>query len=73
VTYAKGTLLEMHNHATEQILYLQSGRYRVTVEGVDYLMGAGDVIVFPSYSLHEIEALEDSAHIATFAPGALPE
>jgi quercetin dioxygenase-like cupin family protein len=73
VRWADGTTAAPHTHATEQILLVQSGTYRITVEGQAHLLRAGDLIVVPSYSLHGIEALEDSEHIAVFAPAALPE
>jgi quercetin dioxygenase-like cupin family protein len=73
VRWADGTTAAPHTHATEQILLVQSGSYRITVEGEAHLLGAGDLIIVPSYALHGIEALEDSAHIAVFAPAALPE
>lgn len=73
VRWADGTTTEPHTHATEQIMYIQSGSYRATVEGEVHILEAGDFIVFPSYSLHGIDALEDSEHIAIFAPAALPQ
>ncbi len=73
VRWADGTTAAPHTHATEQILLVQSGSYQITVEGEAHLLGAGDLIIVPSYALHGIEALEDSAHIAVFAPAALPE
>jgi len=73
VRWADGTTAAPHTHATEQILLVQSGSYRITVEGEAHLLGAGDLIIVPSFALHGIEALEDSAHIAVFAPAALPE
>ena len=73
VRWADGTTAAPHTHATEQILLVQSGSYRITVEDETHLLGAGDLIIVPSYALHGIEALEDSAHIAVFAPAALPE
>ncbi len=73
VRWADGTTAAPHTHATEQILLVQSGSYRITVEGEAHLLGAGDLIIVPSFALHGIEALKDSAHIAVFAPAALPE
>jgi len=73
VRWENGTLAAPHTHATEQIILVQSGRYRITLEDQEYVMEAGDLMVFPSYVLHGIEALEDSAHIAVFSPAAIPE
>ncbi len=72
VRWADGTTAAPHIHATEQILYIQSGRYRVTIEDQVHVLEAGDLIIFPSFLPHGIDALEDSSHIAVFAPAALP-
>ena len=72
VRWVDGTTTAPHTHATEQILLVQSGSYRITVEGKAHVLEAGDLIVVPSFALHGIVALEDSEHIAVFAPAALP-
>lgn len=73
VRWADGTTAAPHTHATEQILLVQSGSYRITVEGKAHVLSAGDLIIIPSFALHGIEALEASEHIAVFAPAALPQ
>ena len=75
VRYTAGTISAPHTHATEQMMFIQSGRYKFTLgeEGETRILEAGDFIVFPSYSLHGVEALEASEHIAIFAPAALPQ
>ena len=71
VRYAAGTIFPAHNHVNEQILLVRSGSYRIAVEGTDHVLDVGDVIVIPSYSVHEVEALVDSSHIEFFAPADL--
>ena len=71
VRYEAGTFFPPHSHVNEQILMVQSGRYRIAVEGKDHVLEVGDVIVIPSYSVHEVEALVDSSHIEFFAPADL--
>ena len=71
VRYAADTLFPAHSHVNEQILMVRSGRYRIAVEGTDHVLEVGDVIVIPSYSVHEVEALVDSSHIEFFAPADL--
>ncbi len=71
VRYAAGTIFPAHSHVNEQILMVRSGRYRIAVEGTDHVLEVGDVIVIPSYSVHEVEALVDSSHIEFFAPADL--
>ena len=71
VRYAAGTLFPSHRHVNEQILMVQSGRYRITVEGEDHFLDPGDVIIIPSYATHEVEALNNSSHIEFFSPADL--
>lgn len=73
VRWENGTHVPSHTHATEQIILVQSGRYRVTLENEVHVLEAGDLMVFPSFAPHGIEALEDSTHIAVFAPASLPD
>ena len=73
VRWERGTHVAPHTHATEQIILVQSGRYRVTLESEEHVLEAGDLMVFPAFAPHGIEALEDSAHIAVFAPASLPD
>jgi quercetin dioxygenase-like cupin family protein len=68
VRWAEGTTREPHTHVNEQILLVQSGSYRITVEGQAHTLRAGELMIVPSYALHGIEALEDSEHIAVYTP-----
>ncbi len=68
VRWAEGTTRAPHTHVNEQILLVQSGSYRITVEGQAHTLRAGELMIVPSYALHGIEALEDSEHIAVYTP-----
>lgn len=70
VRWAAGTSRPPHTHVNEQIMLVQSGSYRVTVEDQAHVLGAGELIIVPSYALHGIEALEDSEHIAVYSPAS---
>ncbi len=70
VRWAEGTSRPPHTHVNEQIMLVQSGSYRITVEGQAHILHAGELIIVPSYALHGIEALEDSEHIAIYSPAA---
>ena len=70
VRWAEGTTRAPHTHVNEQIMLVQSGSYRITVEGQAHTLRAGQLIIVPSYALHGIEALEDSEHIAIYSPAA---
>lgn len=69
--YQKGTTSDLHSHINEQIMLVQAGRYRATIEGREHTLEAGDLIIVPSHALHTFEALEDSEHIEVFAPVTL--
>jgi len=69
--FERGSIAPMHSHVNEQILMVQSGRYRATIEGREHILEEGDVIVVPSHALHGFEALEDSTHIEAFAPSTM--
>lgn len=71
VRYAAGTVFAIHHHVNEQIMIIQSGNYRIEVDGTDHLLSPGDVIIIPAYALHEVEALDNSSHIEFFAPADL--
>ena len=70
VRWAAGTSRAPHTHVNEQIMLVQSGSYRITVEGQAHTLHAGELMIVPSYALHGIEALEDSEHIAVYSPAA---
>lgn len=70
VRWVEGTFRPPHTHVNEQIMLIQSGSYRITVEGEAHTLRAGELIIVPPYALHGIEALEDSEHIAIYSPAA---
>jgi quercetin dioxygenase-like cupin family protein len=57
--YEKGRGADTHAHPEEQILYVLSGRGRVTLGGETYEVGPGDVSFHPSDVPHSLVALED--------------
>ena len=60
VRWADGTTAAPHTHATEQILLVQSGSYRITVEDETHLLGAGDSFSFSSQLQHRYANPSDS-------------
>ena len=58
-----------HNHADEQTMLIHSGRVRARVGNKQYELGAGDVLMVPSYVPHQFVAIEDSTWTEVHGPG----
>ena len=69
VLFDEGAMSPLHNHSEEQILTLLSGRMRVASGEQEYILEPGDVVIFPAYVLHQLEALEESVTIETLGAG----
>ena len=64
----KGAVVPAHKHRSEQITYIQKGALRFTIEGKDYTVRSGEVLVIPSNVIHEAVALEDTEDFDCFSP-----
>ena len=64
----KGAIIPKHQHPNEQITYILSGAVKIHMEGRDYFVRSGEVIIIPSNVLHQFEALEDTIDIDVFSP-----
>ena len=69
VLFDEGAMSPLHNHSEEQIVTLVSGRMRVASGEQEYILEPGDVVIFPAYVLHQLEALEESVTIETLGAG----
>ena len=69
VLFDEGAKSPLHNHSEEQIVTLVSGRMRVASGEQEYILEPGDVVIFPAYVLHQLEALEESVTIETLGAG----
>ena len=69
VLFDEGAMSPLHNHSEEQIVTLVSGRMRVASGVQEYILEPGDVVIFPAYVLHQLEALEESVTIETLGVG----
>ena len=58
----------LHSHPHVQSTYVQSGRYRFTVDGRDFEVGPGDAFVIPSNAEHGCTCLEGGELIDSFTP-----
>lgn len=61
-----------HRHRSDSTGYVISGRVRAWVDGVESVVGAGDVFIHPRGALHRVEALEDSHWIEIKSPALRP-
>ncbi len=58
----------LHSHPHVQSTYVQSGRYRFTMDGRDFEVGPGDAFVIPSGAEHGCTCLEGGELIDSFTP-----
>ena len=66
--FAAGDRGALHSHPHVQSTYVQSGRYRFTMDGRDFEVGPGDAFVIPSNAEHGCECLEGGVLIDSFTP-----
>jgi quercetin dioxygenase-like cupin family protein len=64
----KGWVGALHSHPHEQVVYVVSGRLRVTTPGSDFEISAGDSFVVRGGINHAAAAIEDSLVIDVFTP-----
>ena len=64
----KGAHIPLHHHPNEQITYIVSGAVKVKMQGKEYTVRAGEVLIIPMDVPHEFEALEDTIDIDIFSP-----
>ncbi len=57
-----------HTHPHVQSTYVQSGRFRFTIDGRDVEVAQGDTILFPSAILHGTVCLEAGVLVDIFTP-----
>lgn len=68
ISFEKGARGMLHAHPHQQITYVQKGRLRFTIDGVDSVVAQGDSILIPPDALHGVEALEESVLVDVFSP-----
>jgi quercetin dioxygenase-like cupin family protein len=55
--YPPGTFFPEHTHPMDKIDFVVSGRFRMTVEGTEVILEAGDSLVVPRGTLHGAEVV----------------
>lgn len=69
VRWSKGAASRPHVHADhDSVVYVVSGRLRVTMAGETMIAGPGDSLASPPGVEHGIEALEDSVSVEVKSP-----
>lgn len=66
--FAAGDRSALHSHPHVQSTYVQSGRYRFTINGREFEIGPGDAFVIPSGAEHGCLCLEAGELIDSFTP-----
>lgn len=57
--YPPGTFFPEHTHSVDKIDAVVSGRFRMTVEGSEVVLEAGDCLAVPRGTLHSAEVVGD--------------
>lgn len=68
VHFEQGGVGAPHTHPHTQCTYVQSGRFRFTIDGRDAEVGAGDSIAFPPEVVHGTLCLEAGVLLDVFSP-----
>ena len=68
VHFEKGGVGSMHTHPHLQSTYVQSGKFRFTIDGKDVEVAQGDTIAFPSDIPHGTVCLEAGVLLDIFTP-----
>ncbi len=66
--FEKGVHVSPHRHPAEQFTCLVAGSMRIRVGAEEVTMRAGDMVVVPSATEHEVWVLEDTEVIDFFSP-----
>lgn len=65
---AAGAEGALHNHPHVQSTFVESGRFRFSVDGVETEVGPGDSFVIPSNAVHGCVCLEPGRLVDCFTP-----
>jgi quercetin dioxygenase-like cupin family protein len=68
VFIAKGGIVPLHHHESEQITYILEGALEFELEGRRIVVHAGEVLHIPSNVPHTAVALEDTLDLDIFSP-----
>ncbi|MDO5528568.1 MAG: cupin domain-containing protein [Paracoccus sp. (in: a-proteobacteria)] len=66
--FQKGDEGALHAHPHVQSTFVQSGRYRFSIDGREFEVGPGDAFIIPSGARHGCVCLEAGTVIDSFTP-----
>ena len=69
--FKKGTVVPIHTHPTEMLLYVLQGALRTQIEREEVTVREGDVLIIPAGVSHQAESLDDT-FVMTFS-AVVPE
>ncbi|HVV68761.1 MAG TPA: cupin domain-containing protein [Gammaproteobacteria bacterium] len=58
--FQKGATVPLHHHVNEQVTWIIQGSVQVYSQGKEFIVKAGEVIIFPPHVPHEFLTLEDN-------------
>jgi quercetin dioxygenase-like cupin family protein len=64
----KGAIVPAHSHESEQLSYVLKGALKFTIQGEEFIVREGDVLLIPSMVTHQAEALDDCFEMDVFSP-----
>lgn len=64
----KGSLVPTHSHLSEQITICLTGLMKFTMNGQEFVLRPGEIMVIPSWMEHSAEALEETLEMDVFSP-----
>ena len=68
VHFEKGGVGTLHTHPHLQMAYVQSGRFRFTIDGEEFEVAQGDTLQFAPNALHGTLCLEKGVVLDIFSP-----
>jgi len=63
-----GARIALHSHPSEEYFVVTSGSVKYSVEGREYIIMPGEMMITPSQVPHEIEVLEETVFVVFFTP-----
>ncbi len=68
VGIARGGVVPLHHHESEQLSYVLEGAIKFEIEGREIIVRKGEVLVIPSNVPHSAVAVEDFLGLDIFSP-----
>ncbi|WP_223582355.1 cupin domain-containing protein [Sphingobacterium sp. GVS05A] len=68
VRFQKGAIGALHQHPHTQISYVNAGKFRYHIDGIDEILTVGDSCIINPNLIHGCECLEEGELIDSFTP-----